>query len=87
MKTIQFGNNKPQVTDIAQSNVPNVVVVTFTDGKKAAAGKKHFSTDDGENYTPMFCHENGLLKDEYEVTTIDGTPWIVSKNRTSKVIL
>lgn len=88
MFQIQFGNDTPQVASMAASNVPNVVAVTFTNGTKAAVGKKHFHTEDGINYLPSFCHANGVLKeDEYEVSTINGTPWIVTKNRGSQVQL
>lgn len=75
-------------TEIKATNVANVASVSFKNGTKAAVGRKHFASTDGVNYTPAFLFpDTNILKPEYEVRNIDGTPWIVTKQTTTKIVL
>ena len=75
-------------TEIKATNVANVASVTFNNGKKAAVGRKHFESTDGVNFTPLFLFaDSNLLKPEYEIRDINGTPWIVTKQSATKIDL
>jgi len=77
---IQFGNAKLQVASIRATTQQGIAWVDFTNGTHATVGKKYFSTEDGVNYTPMFCFENGVMKDEFAPRPVNGQMVILPKN-------
>jgi hypothetical protein len=90
MKLIfQNGSTEPKVAASMiqatneQGTPVQAAVVTFTDNTKAVVSAKHFTA----NGTPKFLTEDLAIANGYEVTTIQGTPWIVETNNRSNIKL
>jgi len=84
MFKIQFGNVNDKLTVTNMEPHPqslNACILTFSNGKKALCGKKHFSLQADGSYTPTFlANEEGLVKDNYVINSIDGAPWLVDSS-------
>lgn len=72
-----------QAVDAETGKPVKAAVVTFTDNTKAVVSAKHFTADG----TPMFLTDTLGIANGYEVTTIQGTPWIVATNNRSNIKL
>jgi hypothetical protein len=91
MKLIfQNGSTEPKVAASmiqathAETGKPvKAAVITFTDDTKAVVSAKHFTA----NGTPKFLTEDLAIANGYEITTIQGTPWIVETNNRSNIKL
>ena len=79
-----FGNASDKLTVTNMEPHPQsekACILTFSNGKRAMCGKKHFSFDANGNPIPNFlANENGLVKDNYAINMIDGTPWLVNSS-------
>jgi hypothetical protein len=90
MKLIfQNGSTEPKVAASMiqatneQGNPVQAAVVTFTDNTKAVVSAKHFTA----NGTPKFLTEDLAIANGYDISTIQGTPWIVEKSNRSNIKL
>lgn len=63
-----------------QGRLVQAAIVTFTNGNRALVGAKHF-----QGSTPKFLSEDLGLSNDFEVSTIQGKPWIVEKQRRSPI--
>ena len=57
-------------------------IVSFTDGSKAIVGAKHFNGN-----TPKFLTEDLGLSNDFEISRINGQPWIVEKQKRASIKL
>jgi hypothetical protein len=90
MKLIfQNGSTEPKVAASMiqatneQGTPVQAAVVTFTDNTKAVVSAKHFTA----NGTPKFLTEDLAIANGYDISTIQGTPWIVEKSNRSNIKL
>lgn len=56
-------------------------IVSFTDGSRCLVGAKHFKADG----TPKFLTEELGLANGYEISVIQGKPWIVESSQRGNI--
>ena len=64
-----------------QGTPVQAAIVTFTDGSKALVSAKHFESDG----TPKFLTPELGIANGYDISAIQGQPWIVEKAQRSSI--
>ena len=77
----QVASSIEQATN-EQGQPVQAAIVSFTDGSKAIVGAKHFNGN-----TPKFLTEDLGLSNDFEISRINGQPWIVEKQRRAAIKL
>jgi len=77
----QVASSIEQATN-EQGTLVQAAIVTFTNGNRALVGAKHFKGN-----TPKFLTEDLGLSNDFEISRINGQPWIVEKQRRSAIKL
>jgi hypothetical protein len=75
----QVASSIEQATN-EQGQPVQAAIVSFTDGSRALVGAKHFNGN-----TPKFLAEDLGLSNDFEISRINGQPWIVEKQRRSSI--
>ena len=68
----------------------NVGVITFSSGDKALVSlntSKGYVQQVGTDLVPTFCDEAGVVKANFSVQMIDGTPWLRNDSKQTKLTL